>query len=144
MTKKKKFVPVGGINAKINIIECGVPQVSVLGPLLYIIYTYDLSDTLNCVKSILFAHDITLYYSSSTVPHLYKTMIRDLNSLTDWFQANKFSQNVSKTNHMIFSSINSQHITMEIKLTNKIISKINCVIFLGVFIGEHLKEDEHI
>ena len=144
LTNRKQFVHYGGIHSKINTIECGVPQGSVLGPLLFIIYTNDLPDTLNLVKSILFADDTTLYYSYPNIPHLYETMNKELDNLTDWFCANKLSLNVSKTNYMIFSNINPQQHSMEIKLTNKIITKTNCVKFLGVFIDENLKWNEHI
>jgi len=61
LTYRKQFVHYGGINSKINTIEGGVPQGSVLGTLLFIIYTNDLSDTLNCVKAILSADDTTLF-----------------------------------------------------------------------------------
>ena len=44
---------------------------------------------------------------------------------------------------MIFSNINSQQITMKIKLTNKIITKTNCTKFLGEFIDDNLKWNEH-
>jgi len=126
------------MNSEISTIECEIPQGSILGHLIFIIYPNDLYDTLNCVKSNLFADDSALYYSSPTIPHLHKTMNRELDNL-DWFQANKLSLNVSKTNDMIFLNTNSQQITMEIKLTNKIITKINHVKFLGVFTDENLK-----
>jgi len=48
-------------------------------------------------------------------------MNRELDRLTDWFRANKLSLNKPKTNYMIFSNINAQQLSMEIKLTNKII-----------------------
>ena len=91
-----------------------------------------------------FADDTTLYYSIPTIPHLYKTMKRELDNLTDWFRANTLPLNVSKINYMIFLNIKFQQITMEIKLTNKIITKTNCVKFLGMFIDENLKWNEHI
>jgi hypothetical protein len=82
--------------------------------------------------------DTTLYYSSPHIPNLYEIMNKELDSLTDWFRANKLSLNVSKTNYMIFSNINSKQHAMEIKLTNTTITKKNCVKFLGMFIDENL------
>jgi len=144
LTKRKQFVHYGGLNSKVNTTECGILQGSVLGPLLFIIYTNDLSDTLNLVKSILFADDTTLYYSSPHIPDPYEIMNEELDSLTDWLRANKLSQNVSKTNYMIFSNINSKQHAMEINLTNTTITKTNCVKFLGVFIDENLNWNELI
>jgi hypothetical protein len=108
LTNRKQCVHYGGIHSKINTIECGVPQGSVLGPLLFIIYTNDLTDTLHLVKLIIISYHTTLCDSSPNIPHLYETMDRELDSLTDWFRANKLSLNVSKTNYNIFPNINPQ------------------------------------
>jgi hypothetical protein len=105
-----------------------------IGVLLFIIYTNDLPDTLNLLKSIIFADDATLCYSSPNIQHLSETMNRELDSLTDWFPANQLSLNVSKTNYMLFANIKPQQHYIEIKLTNTIIAKTNCVKFLDVFI----------
>ena len=59
-----------GSNSTIQNISCGVPQGSVLGPLLFIIYTNDLPNFLNQIKSILFADDTTIYLSSNDIAYL--------------------------------------------------------------------------
>ena len=63
-----------GNDSHVETIKCGVPQGSVLGPLLYIIYTNDLPGGLNLTKSILFADDTTIYLSSNNISYLYTTM----------------------------------------------------------------------
>ena len=83
-------------------VSCGVPPGSVLGPLLFIIYTNDLPNAINNAKSILFADDTTLYASSDSLPVLYKMIYYDLTSLAEWFCAYKLSLNVSKSN-VLFS-----------------------------------------
>jgi hypothetical protein len=63
--------------------KCGVPQGSVLGPLLFIIYTNDLPHCLEKAKSILFADDTTLYASNKSLSDLYRNMNDDLQYLND-------------------------------------------------------------
>ena len=81
-----------GNDSQVETIKCGVPQGSVLGPLLFIIYTNDLPGCLNLTKSILFADDTTIYLSSNNISYLYTTMNGELLKLTDWFRANKLFQ----------------------------------------------------
>ena len=84
------------------------PQGSVLGPLLFILYTNDLPNTLTVSKSILFADDTTIYYSHSNLNTLYTNLNKDLQILNDWFKTNKLSLNVSKTQYMIFNKKNQR------------------------------------
>ena len=75
---------------------CGVPQGSVLGPLLFIIYTNDLPHSLTHSNCILFADDTTIYYTSNDKTTLQKNIEYDMTSLANWFYANKLSLNIQK------------------------------------------------
>ena len=82
--------------SEIHDIQCGVPQGSVLGPLLLIIYANDLPNCLKSCKAILFADDTTLYASSVNISQLYETINSDLELLTEWIRANKLSLNFGR------------------------------------------------
>ena len=82
--------------------NCGVPQGSVLGPLLFIIYTNDVPHCLAHNKANIFADDTTLFSSGNCVQELFNNMKTDLLELIDWFRANKLSLNLSKTNYVLF------------------------------------------
>ena len=81
----------------------GVPQGSVLGPLLFIIYSNDCTYSLKSCNCVLFADDTTIYQSHHDINILRKPVEEELSNLISWFKANTLSLNVSKTNVIIFS-----------------------------------------
>jgi len=124
-------------------VTCGVPQGSVLGPLLFIIHTNDLPNSLQHSQCILFADDTTIY---NNLINAITSIESDLALLCDWFCANKLSLNVSKTNFMIFNPYSANHhpIPDTIHLNNQDIQRVNYAKFLGVFIDDELRWDQHI
>ncbi len=75
---RKQFVSYERIASPLSAVECGVPQGSVLGPLLFIIYTNDLPDVIQKSKTILFADDTTIYLHDKSVEILYETLTDEL------------------------------------------------------------------
>ena len=133
--QRKQFVHYMGNDSHVETIKCGVPQGSVLGPLLFIIYTNDLPGCLNLTKSILFADDTTIYLSSNNISYLYTTMNGELLKPTDWFRANKLSLNISKTNYILFTYQNRQVVTnIDLQLSDISIERTKYTKFLGIYI----------
>ena len=85
-------------------IVCGVPQGSVLEPLLFLIYVNDLPCILNYSKCILFADDTPIYHTGNNNSKLKREIEADLDNLDDWFRSNKLSLNISKTNFIHFKN----------------------------------------
>ena len=83
-------------------IICGVPQGSILGPLLFILYVNDIASCCEMLKLILFADDTNLFYSNRDYSELERVVNIDLSKLADWFKANKLSLNAAKTNFILF------------------------------------------
>jgi len=108
LSRRKQYVQYYKSSSDTLTVPCGVPQGSVLGPLLFIIYTNDLPNCLTDSKAILFADDTTLYISSKSIPQLYRSTNIELESLNDWFRANKLSLNVSKTHYVVFKFSKAQ------------------------------------
>ena len=78
-----------------NII-CGVPQGSILGPLLFLIYVNDLYKASTILNPIMFADDTNLFHSHSDIKTLFQIVNKELTNINKWFQANKLSLNAKK------------------------------------------------
>jgi hypothetical protein len=142
---RKQYVQYKNSKSSTETIPCGVPQGSVLGPLLFIVYTNDLPNCLNYSKTILFADDTTLYLSSPDIKYLYRNVNIDLEFLAEWFRANKLSLNVSKTHLVVFKQSHMKiPNNLNINIDNQTIERKNVVKFLGIYIDSKLEWHEHI
>jgi hypothetical protein len=143
LSERTQYVSYNNTISDMKCITCGVPQGSVLGPLLFIIYTNDLSNSLTRAKSIIFADDTTVYKSSSLLSELYSDINSDLESLADWFCANKLSLNTGKTNYVLFSR-KSVTTCLKITIGSKQIDRMKYVKFLGIWVDEKLEWSVHV
>ena len=87
---------------------CVVPQGSILGPLLFLIFINDLWYSKPLLEIILFADDTNLFYSHNNVKDVFKTMNAELSHLNDWFCENKLSLNTDKTRYILFHKAKSK------------------------------------
>ena len=97
----KQYVSVNGEESSCLTMLCGVPQGSVLGPLLFLLFINDLPKS-SKLFTLLFADDTTFQLSSSSLSDLFKTANDEISKACEWFQANKLTLNVSKTKYMLF------------------------------------------
>ena len=122
----------------------GVPQGSVLGPLLFNIYVNDIQSSIKHSKHILFADDTTLYITGDSIASLFKFMNEDLREISNWFKANKLSLNAKKTKFIVFTGKQRNLHGLILKIDDEIISEVECTKFLGVYIDKQLKWEMHI
>ena len=86
-------------------VTVGVPQGSILGPLLFLIFINELPQCLKHCKSILYADDTLIYYTARTETELQDKINEDLNSLYQWLNNNLLTLNYEKTKFMIFARV---------------------------------------
>ena len=107
LTDRKQFVTYNGVASSTKHVSCGVPQGSILGPLLFLIYINDLCLVCKNTLPILFADDTNLFISHQDLAHIETMLNEELKSISLWLQVNKLSLNVKKTFHYFFQKIRS-------------------------------------
>ena len=130
----------------INKLTFGVPQGSVLGPVLFIIYVNNFPRCLNQSSCLSFADDTTILLSDKNTKWLFKKGSNELLNIDNWLIANKLFFNSDKTKYLLFRTPNSK--TRPINLFSTFrgcnIEKVSSLKLLGVIVNEHLSWKEHI
>ena len=141
--QRQQSTEIEGTLSDIEYIKCGVPQGSVLGPLLFLLYINDIANSSSILKFFLFADDTTLFYSAKTSPYLEKQLNVELKKVNNWLVSNKLSLNVGKSCFLNFSLV-PPIIDIKIKIANKIIEQKKVTKYLGVLIDDKLLWKDHI
>ena len=142
LTNRMQYVSIDKSNSTHSLIKCGVPQGSILGPVLFLIYINDLNQVSDILHTIMFADDTNLFLSGSKISEIERKLNNELSLLTEWFSANRLSLNIKKTSYIVFC--NRKNIDANILLANTRIGKVNDTKFLGVIISSNLSWNKHI
>jgi len=151
LSDRKQYMCIFDIMSPFENTKCGFPQGSIIGPILFIIYINDIhnSTTLTVLS---YADDTTISCSSSDIEHIYNTMNRELESLSQWLRANKLCLNVAKTKYIVFRS-SSKYLNMDnlnLKINDQHIERIGNDLktksfkFLGIYVDETTSWKPHV
>lgn len=145
MQNRKQLVKIGENKSNTNIVSFGVPQGSILGPLLFVIYINNISQIgLNGDLS-LYADDTSLFYFGHSIDSIIPVVQADLNLVNDWFKSNLLTINTSKTCYVIFSAKNKTiPNNIELKINNEQIQRKNKEKYLGLILDNYLNWKPHI
>jgi hypothetical protein len=145
LSGRSQSVFYNGMRSNVLPVTCGVPQGSILGPLLFLTYINDMKNTLTLCRPILYADDTNIFLSGKDLNTMTNTFNNELMHLKQWFTANRLSLNISKTHAMIFS-LNRQissH-TLDLRIHNTPIDTTTQSKFLGIHIDNKLTWSTHI
>ena len=132
---------VSGKLSSAHTLSCGVPQGSILGPLLFLTYINDLRNSLRGTVQRMFANDTNLMLSPKTLTDLKLALTPELNNLSCWQKATKLSLNVAETELVIIRSrqrLNTQSDDVEIRIDDQIIKRVDHTKSLGLTIDAQL------
>ena len=136
----------GVASSNINEINLSVPQGSILGPLLFIIYVNDFPNCLKYGTSLSFADDTSIFISGKTARTLFDKGNDELCNIDNWLVANKLFLNANKTKCVYFKTANSKTPPSDLNLVirNIPIERVSSVRVLGTIIHENLSWKEHM
>ena len=140
---RKQYVVVDNQASSMQFIKCGVPQGSVLGPILLLMFINDICNVPNLLKFVLFADDTNIFCSNENVAVLQDTLNREIAKLFIWFSINKLSLHLGKTNYMLFRG-RPPDLELHLKINNAEIPKVTATKFLGIVIDDRLNWNPHI
>ena len=146
-TNRYQFVYINGILLEQDMIKCGVPQGSILGPLLFLIYINDLSNITDFATTRMYADDANMTFTACSVEGLRHEMNADIEKLKQWLCANKLTLNILKTEYMLIGSrqrIATVTESLDLSINGISLNKVNCSKCLGVELDEFLSWDSHI
>ena len=154
LTNREQVCAINGHLSSPQNIVCGVPQGSILRPLLFLLYINDLPTSLKESTPFLYAADTQIFSSSYDYNELIDKLNSDLINISDWLARNKLQYHPTKTKFMIIGStynlnnkVHNKPVILNNKpviLNNKPLSRTSTFECLGVLLDEKLKWDKHI
>ena len=146
LQNRKQYVEVDGTASDCQIIKTGVPQGSILGPLLFLIYINDISNASKQFDMISYADDSTIYksFKMSNISRSITKFNDELNNITEWLKLNKLSLNIKKSKYILFHDKRRNIPDINIIIDGVNLCQTDEFCFLGLNINQNLKWNTHV
>ena len=145
LTDREQCVQVNNSTSDLQKITHGVPQGSILGPLLFLLYINDIANSSALLSFYLFADDTAIFFSAKCVKELEKTINQELVNVSHWLIANKLSLNLKKSNALLFRKKNdSNELNLNLVLNGVPIEEKQKAKYLGIIMDNKLTFEDHI
>ena len=146
LSDRYQFVEIDGIKSDLNRLYTGVPQGSILGPLLFLIYMNDICNSTNKFEFILYADDTTLYISFTSRTDTSELINPEIRKVSRWLSINKLSINSGKTKYILFHAKNKDltRCIPTIIVQGNIVKRVQNFNFLGIVFNENMSWKTHL
>ena len=142
---RKQFVKNCGIESDLKTINYGIPQGTVLGPLIYLLYVNDIGNSNVKSDVIMFADDTAIIAHDTHLANAVSQIVDDVGRLSDWFCFNKLTLNLDKTKCMYFSkSVYEENESIEVNIKGVRLEFVTKFSYLGIVIDRKLQFNDHI
>ena len=150
LSDRDQYVQLGNFKSQYHNISCGIPQGSVMGPLLFNIVINDLHSATKSFDFVMYADDTTLVSTLETfgrtcnVKEIERNINIEISKVTTWLQRNKLQLNVSKSKFMVFFKHPKTLPKLNITANGNLIGQVSEFNFLGITIDENITWNPHI
>ena len=142
---RSQYVIYDDMQSETHHVKCGVPQGSIMGPLLFIIYMNDICNVSKFLYTILYADDTCVLLNGKDLNNLIQSMNTELDLLSTWLKSNKLSLNTQKTFFQLFHRARMKtNNSVNIIVDKCVLNKVTSIKYLGVIIDHKLNWIEHI
>ena len=138
LSNHTQVVEFQGVTSTPEAISVGVPQGSILGPLLFILHINNLPEVVSECNILMYADDTVIYCSSSKASVIQDKLIANLSKIEQWLSFNSLFINVTKTEALLFGN------SFSITLNNNVIKRVFHFTYLGIVFDDRLSWDEQI
>jgi Reverse transcriptase (RNA-dependent DNA polymerase) len=146
LTDRSQFVRTDEGDSEVTATECGVPQGSVLGPLLYICYSNDVTNVIKFCSFHAYADDLQLYHTADVenIQRCYDEVNADLSRIAEWARKNGLKLNPKKSQDLLIHRLAGNHPQPHLVIDSDAVKVVQKVVDLGFVLNARLTPVDHI